>query len=214
MPYTTVNFSDVEDFDALPEDQYGIEIDKVEVRRNKANDGDYLNWELVVIDGDYENRRLWMITSLKPTALFRLKQVFEELDVLDGEEMELEYDDDQEVTSSSGPRLLYPDVEGLEATATVTTEMYDGKERNRVQALSSGRAKKKRTTKQTTRNSAAASKKRSRSRDEDDDSQYDVDADEEEEEEEEEQPRRRTTSRSSNSSGRSSRSNSGRRRLR
>jgi Protein of unknown function (DUF669) len=210
MPYTTVNFSDVEDFEALPEDDYGIEIDKVEVRRNKADDGDYLNWELVVLDGDYENRRLWMITSLKPTALFRLKQVFDELGVLEGDEMELEYDDDVEVTSSSGPRLLYPDVEGLEATATVKNEMYDGKERNRVEALSTGQSRSKKKASKTTRNSANSSK-RSRSRD-DDDSKYAIDDDDEDEDDyEEERPSRRS---SSATARRSARRDSGRRRLR
>jgi hypothetical protein len=172
MPYTTVNFSDVEDFSALPEGEYAVEIDKVEVRRNKADDGDYLNWEFVVLDGDYENRRLWLITSLKPNALFRLKDVLEQLDVLDSDEIELEYDDDQEVTSSSGPRLLYPDVEGLEATVSVKNEMYDGRERNRVEEVTTGSRKKKATAKK------ASSKAR---RQEDDDSQYDVDGDEEEE---------------------------------
>jgi len=191
VPYTTVNFSDVEDFEAIPEGEYAVEIDKVEVRRNKADDGDYLNWEFVVLDGDYENRRLWLITSLKPTALFRLKSVFEQLDVLDSDEMELEYDDDQEVTSSSGPRLLYPDVEGLEATVKVKVDMYDGKERNKVEDLYTGRKKR---SKKTTRTAAAESRtqrRRSRARDEEDD----YDDDDDDDEEEEESPRRTRSSR-------------------
>lgn len=209
MPYTTVNFSEVEDFDALPEGEYGIEIDKVEVRRNKADDGDYLNWELVVLDGDYENRRLWLITSLKPNALFRLKSVFEELDVLDGDEMELEYDDDQEVTPSSGPRLLYPDVEGLEATAKVKNEMYDGKERNRVEELYTGHKRKK---SKTTRTSAQSSR-RTRS-DREDDRQYDIDYDEDDDYEGEEEAPRQRSSKSRSTGNRTARRNSGRRRLR
>jgi hypothetical protein len=210
MAYTTVNFSDVEDFEALPQGEYGVEVDKVEVRMNKAGDGEYLNWELVVLDGDYENRRLWMITSLKPTALFRLKQVFEDLDVLEGDEMELEYDDDQEITNSSGPRLLYPDVEGMEATAYVKNEMYDGKERNRVEVLTTD-APKKSKSKKSSRNGGRATSTKSRRRDEDD-SQYDVDYDDEEEE----TPRsRRGGTDSPPSKRRSSRqASSGRRRLR
>jgi hypothetical protein len=169
------------------------------VRRNKAEDGDYLNWEFVVIDGDYENRRLWLITSLKPTALFRLKGLFEQLDVLDGDEMELEYDDDKEVTQSSGPRLLYPDVEGLEATAKVTVEMYDGKERNKVSEVYTGRKKR---SKKTTRTAAAESRtqrRRSRSRDDDYDDEDDDDEDDEDEYEERDTRRSSRTSRSSNS---------------
>jgi len=180
MPYTTVNFSDVEDFEALPEGEYGVEIDKVEVRMNKAGDGKYLNWEFVVIDGDYENRRLWLITSLKPNALFRLKAVFEQLDVLEGDEMELEYDDDQEPSQSAGPRLIYPDVEGMEASVIVKNELYDGKERNKVDTVFTGRKSRKRSKQEQSRTSRVRSRSRSEEVDDEDD---DI-------EEEEEAPRR------------------------
>lgn len=183
MPSTTVNFADVDSFEPLPEGLYDVEIDKVEVRRNKADDGDYLNWELLVIDGEYENRRLWMITSLKPTALFRLKQCFEDLGIIDGddEEVELEYDDDVEVSNSGGPRILYPELEGLEAVATVKNEMYDGREKNRVEQLGGPqkRSKKKaRKVVDSDNNQVAKARAKSRRRDEDED------------EEEEERPRR------------------------
>lgn len=186
MPSTIVNFADVDSFEPLPEGQYDIEVDKVEVRRNKANDGDYLNWELIVIDGEYENRRLWMITSLKPTALFRLKQVFDELGVIDEdeEEMELEYDDDVDPSTSGGPRLLFPEIEGMEAVAQVKNEMYEGRERNRVENLYGAERKpksKKRKSVDSDNNQVA--KARSRSRREPD------------EDEEEERPRRSASTR-------------------
>jgi hypothetical protein len=195
VPTINVNLADVDSFEPLPEGEYDVEIDKAEVRMNKAGDGLYINWEMSVLDGDYENRKLWMITSLKETALFRLKQVFEDLDLIDADddEVEIEYDDDVDPTSSGGPLLLYPEVEGLEGVARVKNEMYDGRERNRVEQLTSGRSSRRR--KKTTRNSAASSKNtkssgRSRSRDDDDD-----DEEEEDEDEEDEQPRRRAVSR-------------------
>lgn len=156
MPYHVINFADVESFEPMPGSEwYGVEIDKVEVRENKDGDALYLNWELVVVDGDYENRRLWMITSLKDTALRRLKTVFEELGVMDDEEeLEIEYDDDIEPTTKSGPRLLYPEVEGLEASVFVKNEMYEGTERNKVIEL---------------RSEAPKSKKRKRSRHDEED---------------------------------------------
>jgi hypothetical protein len=157
VPFVNVNFADVESFEPLPPGKYDVEIDKIEVRENKAGDALYLNWELIVIDGEYENRRLWMMTSLKETALFRLKQVLEDLDILDDDdEVELEYDDDVEPTSSAGPRLVYPELEGVDAIATVKNEMYDGRERNRVEMLTSAATKKK------------SSSKSKRKRDEDD----------------------------------------------
>lgn len=151
MGYQRVNFSDVEEFEPMPEGEYSVEIDKVEVRKNKAGDGEYFNWEMVVLDGDYENRRLWMITSLKPQALFRLKQVLEGLDLLEDEdELEIEYDDDVPIEQKSGPRLLYPEVEGLEATATVSNRMYDGREQNEVKALVAERRVRAKTKKRST----------------------------------------------------------------
>lgn len=200
MPFINVNLADVDSFEPLPEDEYDVEIDKVEVRMNKAGDGLYLNWELIVLDGDYENRRLWMITSLKETALFRLKQVMEDLDVIDSsdEELEIEYDDDVEPSTSGGPRLIYPEVEGIEAICRVKNEMYDGRERNRVENLTSGKSRRKKTT----RNSARSSKNnrstgRRSAREDDDD-------DDDDEEEAEERPRRRQSAESGRSSSRSS----------
>lgn len=191
MPSTTVNFADVDSFEPLPEGSYDIEVDKVEVRRNKADDGDYLNWELVVIDGEYENRRLWMITSLKPQALFRLKQVLLDLGIIDEdeEEMDLEWDDDVEPTTSGGPLLLYPELQGIEAVAQVKNEMYDGRERNRVENLFGPDKKPKK--KKTTRTAAAESRGnggRSRRR-----VVEEEDEDEDEEDEEEERPRRKSS---------------------
>lgn len=192
MPSTTVNFADVDSFEPLPEGSYDIEVDKVEVRRNKADDGDYLNWELVVIDGEYENRRLWMITSLKPQALFRLKQVLLDLGIIDEdeEEMDLEWDDDVEPTTSGGPLLLYPELQGIEAVAQVKNEMYDGRERNRVENLfgPDKKPKKKKTTRTAaaeSRGNGGRSRRRARAEEEDED--------EDEEDEEEERPRRKSS---------------------
>lgn len=132
MGRTTINFAEVEGgFEALPEGTYNCIIEKVEVRDSKSSEHDYLNWEFKVLDDDHEGQRLWMITSLSPRALFRLKDVFEALDVLE-DEMELDWDDDIEITPSNGPELLEPDVSGMECVVIVKNEVYEGKERNRV----------------------------------------------------------------------------------
>jgi hypothetical protein len=169
VAYHTINFSDVDSFEPLPGGEwYGVEVDKVEVRENKNGDALYLNWELVVVDGDYENRRLWMMTSLKDTALFRLKQVFEALDVLEDEyEIEIEYDDDIDPTSKAGPRLLYPDVEGLEASVFVKNEMYDGREQNRVTEMR-GEAPRKKHKRSSSNDAVKRSRARTRDYEDDD----------------------------------------------
>lgn len=137
MPGLSVNFAEIEgSFEPLPEGEYECVIEKVEVRDSKSSDHDYLNWELKVLDEDYEDRRLWMITSLSPKALFRLKDVLVAIDVIEGdEELEIEWEDDVDITSQEGPLVTNPDLDGLPCVAVVTNEVYDGRERNRVNEL-------------------------------------------------------------------------------
>lgn len=135
MGSVNINFAEVEgSFDAMPAALYPVVIEKVEVRESKSSENHYFNWELTVSEGEHEGRKLWMITSLSPRALFRLKDTFEALGVLD-DEMDLEWDDDVQITPSAGPLLLQPDVTGLPSIAVVTVEVYEGKERNRVDEL-------------------------------------------------------------------------------
>lgn len=134
MGRTTINFAEVEGgFEAVPEGVYDVTIETVEVRQSKSSEHDYFNWEFKITgpDDDYEGQHLWMITSLSPKALFRLKDVFEALDVLE-DEMALDWDDDVEITPGAGPQLLEPDVIGMACSVRVHNELYEGKERNRI----------------------------------------------------------------------------------
>jgi hypothetical protein len=74
-----VDFSGVQandgNFDPLPDGIYNCSVFEVVVKENKAKDGHYLNWQLKVQDSGYANRRLFFTTSLKPQALWKLKQV-------------------------------------------------------------------------------------------------------------------------------------------
>lgn len=137
MGSVRINFAEVESsFEPLPEGHYECVIETVEVRQSKSSDNDYLNWEMKVLDDEYEGRRLWMITSLSEKALFRLKDTFLALEAIEeDDEIDLEWDDDVDITPQEGPVLTNPDVIGLPCTAIVTNEMYDGRERNRVNEL-------------------------------------------------------------------------------
>lgn len=134
-----VNFAEVEslNFEPVPEGKYNVVVETVEVRESKSSDHPYLNWELRIVDEDYEDQRLWMITSLSPKAMFRLKDQLLDLEVIDGEEDDfpIEWDDDVDVTPKEGPVLTNPDVIGMEGVALVKNEMYEGKERNRVEEI-------------------------------------------------------------------------------
>lgn len=135
MGSININFADVEgSFDPVAAGAHPVIVDKVEIRESKSSEHNYLNWELTISDGEDEGRKLWMITSLSPKALFRLKDVFDALGVLD-DEMELEWDEDVAITNSTGPLLLAPDVIGLECVAIVKHETWEGKVKDRVEEI-------------------------------------------------------------------------------
>lgn len=138
-----VNFAEVEgSFDPLPEGLYDVEVERIEVRESKSSEHDYFNWELNVLHEDHEGRKLWMITSLSPRAMFRLKDTLVALEVIkEDEELDFEWEDDVDVTPTEGPLLTNPDLQGMTGiVARVTNEVYDGKERNRVGDLFLGEA--------------------------------------------------------------------------
>lgn len=143
-----INFGEVESsFEPLPEGRYECIVETVEVRESKSSDNDYLNWELKVMDDEHEGRRLWMITSLSEKALFRLKDTFLALDVIEeDEEIDLEWEDDVDITPQEGPVLTNPDVIGIACIAVVTNEVYDGRERNRVNEILDANASTASTT--------------------------------------------------------------------
>jgi len=135
---TKINFAEIEGgFEPVPEGRYPVIIERIEVRESKSSDNDYLNWEMKITDDEYEGQRLWMITSLSPRALFRLKDIFMSLGIIEGEEEDfaLDWEDDVDITPKEGPLLTDPDLDGVAAIAVVENEMYEGKEQNRVNQL-------------------------------------------------------------------------------
>lgn len=170
MGRTSINFAEVEGgFEAVPEGTYDVVIEKVEVRESKSSEHDYLSWEYKIVGDDYEGQRLWDITSFSPRALFRMKDVFEALGVLE-DEMTLDWDDDVEITQQSGPMLLEPDVIGMECQVVVKNEMYENKERNRIVEVraaggsSSNGSSKSSSARKTSSRSSGAKKSSSSSR--------------------------------------------------
>jgi hypothetical protein len=130
-----VNFAEIEgSFDPLPEGRYDVEVERIEVRESKSSEHDYFNWEFNVLHEDHEGRKLWMITSLSPKAMFRLKDTLVALEVIDeDDELDFEWEDDVDITPGEGPLLTNPDLQEMTGiVAVVTNEVYEGKERNRV----------------------------------------------------------------------------------
>jgi hypothetical protein len=127
MPQITVDFSQVETYEALPPGEYPVVIDAIELRQSESSEHPYLNFTLVVPEGEFANRKLWFIGSLSPKALFRLKAVFDSFGLTD-EQTVLDVDDATGV-------LLNPQLVGLPALAVVGNEVYQGQLRSRVNEL-------------------------------------------------------------------------------
>lgn len=157
MARVTVDFSDVQEFEPLGKGEFPVLVEKVEYREAQTEDKyDYLNWELTVSDGEFQGRKLWFITSLSPKALFRMKDIFENLG-LPSYVVEIDYDEDTNLVTE-------PELAGIPAIAVVSTRMYEGRTQDNVDTLisvdSSPRGAKKTTTSQKTR---AASRKKTAS---------------------------------------------------
>lgn len=138
MPVIPVDFSDVEEFEALPKGEYGAVIVKAEYRVPADSEKfPYINLEMDVkdviqADADVNldgNRKLWSILSLSPKALWRTKQVFENLGIF-AETMELDVDEETNMVVS-------PELVGIPVVCAVSQRVYEGRTQNQVDAITS-----------------------------------------------------------------------------
>lgn len=127
MAKVKVDFSDVESFEPVEDGEYPVVIEEAEMRESQSSDYPYINLKLRISEGEHEGRFLWTMCSLHPKALWRTKETFENLGIVD-EELDIEVDDDTNM-------VLEPELVGLPAIAVATTETYEGKLRNRVETL-------------------------------------------------------------------------------
>lgn len=131
MTTINVDFSDVPDgFETLPAGEYAVVIQKVVLRDSQRSDYPYLNFTLEVTEpGDFEGRLLWHTSSFHPKAMWRMKEVFENLGIVDEKfELEVEEDGDERL-------VVKPQLAGLPAKAVVSIGEYQGKEKNDVDTL-------------------------------------------------------------------------------
>ena len=127
MGSITVSFADVPDRSPIKPGKYECVIQQVEVKQSEQGEHPYLNWTLEISEGEHEGRKLYMITSLSPKALWNLQNVLQSFG-LEGDEVELEIDEDTNM-------LISPDLTGESAVATVAAQMYQGKPSSKVTAL-------------------------------------------------------------------------------
>lgn len=128
MAQFSIDFSQVEEFEPLPAGEYPVVIDHVEMKLGKDEPHNpYLNFDLVVSDGEFSGRHLFMTGGLTTKSLWRTKALFQNLGVLE-DQMELFVDDDSSY-------LLQPELSGLPAIAVVHNEVYNNRVQNRVDDL-------------------------------------------------------------------------------
>jgi hypothetical protein len=120
----TVDFSDVKSGGAIPIGQYpGVIADAV-LKQKEGSDHPYINWDVVVAEGEYEGRHQFGTTSFKPSALWKMMETFQNLGV-SAQEVELEFDD----TTS---QLVSPEVIGLPCVIDVFQEEYNGRMTSKI----------------------------------------------------------------------------------
>lgn len=126
-----IDFSEVEDtFDVLPEGRYECVLEDCQVRESKSSDNNYLNFEFEVVDGEYEDRRIWIGKSFSPKALAQMEQTLVALGAIEeDEDVEFDWDDSVDVTPNEGPQLTNPEVIGLPASIVTVNSVHEGRER-------------------------------------------------------------------------------------
>jgi hypothetical protein len=127
----TVDFSSVEEFEALEEREYLAEITKVEFREPQTADKyPYLNVEVTIREeGEYQGRKVWAIWSLSPKALWRAKAAWENLGVI-AEDSEIELDVDEDTNLVTDPPFV-----GIPCMVGVKNEPYEGTMRSRAETF-------------------------------------------------------------------------------
>ena len=120
----TVDFGGIESGGGrkIPDGEYLMQV--LSIEEKESQDGNaYLAWKWKVVDGEYKGATIYDNTSLKPTALWRLKTLLECLgvDVPNGK-----------------MGLNLKEYQGKSLLAEVTNETYQGKERPRISSFLRG----------------------------------------------------------------------------
>ena len=124
-----INFNEVVALEAMPAGMYPIRVNEVILRESTTTPGSYyLNWELVVtLPGEFDGRKTYLMTSLKPNALWRLKTILQNLGLEPGD-MNLNVDEETGI-------VLEPDFRNLVGLAKVVVEEYQGVKRDRAEDI-------------------------------------------------------------------------------
>jgi hypothetical protein len=118
-----IDFGAIPD-NALPAGEYTAVINKVTFKEGEK--APYLNWEFDILDEEFADRKVWMITSFADNALFRLKAVAASLGFEGMFELEIEEGTDL---------VLSPDFAGTEVSIKTSLREYQGQNRANIDSI-------------------------------------------------------------------------------
>lgn len=132
-----INFAEIEGYEPVPEGIYNVRVVSVGAKPNKAGDGTNLNWKLEITEGECADRILFLTTSLKTKALWKVKETFVGFGLDEDAEIELEFDEDEGADENGETRLIEPDMIDAVGIAHVSQTVYEGKVRNQIDKIES-----------------------------------------------------------------------------
>jgi len=134
-----LNLAEVEvrDFEALPAGRYHVRVTDWEPReagQDAKNPGKYyINLEMTIVDGPYEDRKLWTNVNFLPNALFTLKALATALDI-ESELEGIESDDEtfEDMCQQAGQIIADANKDFV---VRVAVRQYNGNDQNDVKAI-------------------------------------------------------------------------------
>lgn len=122
-----VDFSDVQRGGAIPAGDYNAIVSDVLLKEKTGAEHQYLNWDCVVADGEFEGRHQFMVTSFSPGSKWKMQECFVNLGYVDLN-FELEIDD------QTG-QLTGPEVIGLPCVIQVFQEQYNNRMTSKISTI-------------------------------------------------------------------------------
>lgn len=122
-----VDFSDVQQGGAIAAGDYPAVIADVLLKEKPGAEHQYLNWDCVIAEGEYEGRHQFMVTSFSPGSKWKMQECFVNLGYAD-----LNFD--LEIDDQTG-QLIGPEVIGLPCVIQVFQETYNNRMTSKISTI-------------------------------------------------------------------------------
>lgn len=124
MGEINVNFADVQSRSVVPAGDYPGVISDCVLRQKQGSEDPYLNWDVVIAEGEYEGRHVFGTTSFKPSALWKMMESFRNLGYQE-QEYNIQFNDET-------GQVAEPEVIGLACVARCYNEPYQNRQTTKI----------------------------------------------------------------------------------